>query len=50
MERNPKECYESPATQVIELVQEGVICDMSMSRRGGYTPDDENPFNNQTNP
>ena len=47
MERNPKECYESPSMQVIELVQEGVICDMS--RRGGYTPDDEDPFNNQTN-
>ena len=40
--------YEPPLTQVIELAQEGVIC--NMSRRGGYTPDDENPFNNQTNP
>ena len=43
-----KEFYESPLTQLIEVEQEGVIC--NMSRRGGYTPDDENPFNNQTNP
>ena len=26
MERKPKECYESPSMQVIELVQEGVVC------------------------
>ena len=34
MERKTKECYESPATQVIELVQEGVICESPTRSRG----------------
>lgn len=37
MEKKSKEFYESPATQVIELAQEGVVCASGTETSGAPT-------------
>ena len=46
MKSQNKITYEAPATTVVEVAQEGIICQSpgGVGNRDPYTPTDQNPF------
>ena len=45
MEKKTVLLYEAPAVNIIDVRQEGILCQSGgLGGRGGYDPDDDNPF------